>query len=540
MCGIFGSINVEQQNFEHDALNSINHRGPDSRGHVKDGRFLIGMTRLSIVDLDTGNQPISNEKNDIFLVCNGEIYNSNEIRNELKDKVQFKTNSDVECILKLYEIYSFDCLKKLRGMFSFAIYDVKNSLIFIARDRLGIKPLYYYRDSEKFIFSSEIKAILECKSIIPTSNFKKMYPHNYFTMELQTHVNEIQEFEPGTYSVVKFDGEIKYNNARYWNLNLLESNETENQVIEKLEKILDESCSIHTRSDVPIGLMLSGGVDSNIVGYFFKKNHNKKFNSFTFGNSAKGLNEFEATDQTSKEVFHSNQINVYLNFDDVLKTMPKVIRSLEVSEPRIFESSLATYLLMKEVKKKNKVIMCGEGADELFGGYPGFFGQGTKEKLSKEYLRHYAGGLYRLQLKRLDKITMAHSIEARVPLLDHIFFEYAANIDISLKNKNNTLKYILRKMSEKHLPKNIAWRPKEQFTVGTGLSDFMSNWIKSIPEKSFKSLPLKNLPQQKENIWNQSHSPEVFRKYNSIVANLFYFNFIKRKELESAEDIFRN
>ena len=132
--------------------------------------------------------------------------------------------------------------------------------------------------------------------------------------------------------------EKKYNNARYWNLNLLESNETENQVIEKLEKILDESCSIHTRSDVPIGLMLSGGVDSNIVGYFFKKNHNKKFNSFTFGNSAKGLNEFEATDQTSKEVFHSNQINVYLNFDDVLKTMPKVIRSLEVQNPGFLSS----------------------------------------------------------------------------------------------------------------------------------------------------------------------------------------------------------
>ena len=540
MCGIFGSINVEQNNFEEDVLKSIHHRGPDSKGFLKDGRYSIGMTRLSIVDLKNGDQPISNDKGDIFLVCNGEIYNSAEIRNELKDKVTFKTNSDVECILKLYELYSFDCIKKLRGMFSFAIYDANKSLIFIARDRLGIKPLYYYRDSQKFIFGSEIKAILECKAVVPTSNIKKMYPHNYFSMELQTHVNEVSEIEPGTFSVIKYDGGISFKNTKYWNLNFKESNEAENDVIEKLERALDESCSIHTRSDVPIGLMLSGGVDSNIVGYFFKKHHKKKFNSFTFGNREEGLNEFEATNQTSREVFDSNQNNVYLNFDNIHSTIPKVMKSLEVSEPRIFESSLATYLLMKEVKKKNKVIMCGEGADELFGGYPGFFGGGSRDHLISEYLRHYSGGLYRLQLKRLDKISMAHSIEARVPLLDHVFFEYAANINIRLKNRNNTLKYILRKMSEKYLPQNIAWRPKEQFTVGTGLSKFMTDWLGSISPKSMNSLPLKNLPEQKENIWNQSHSPEIFSKYNSVIANLFFFTFIKRKNLESVEDIFRN
>jgi len=359
-------------------------------------------------------------------------------------------------------------------------------------------------------------------------------------MELQTHVNEVSEMEPGTFSVIKYDGEISFKNTKYWNFNFKENNETENEVIEKLDRSLDESSFIHTRSDVPIGLMLSGGVDSNIVGYYFKKHHKKKFNSFTFGNPEKGMNEFEATDQTSKEVFDSNQNNVYLNFDDIHSTIPKVMRSLEVSEPRIFESSLATYLLLNEVKKKNKVIMCGEGADEIFGGYPGFFGEGSNDNLASEYKRHYHGGLYRLQLKRLDKISMAHSIEARVPLLDHIFFEYAANINIRLKNRNNTLKYILRKMSEKYLPPNIAWRPKEQFTVGTGLSKFMSDWLSSISFKSINSLPLKNLPLQKENIWNQSHSPEIFLKYNSVVANLFYFTFIKRKNLESIEDIFRN
>jgi len=306
MCGIFGSVNINQIGFEKDAIKSINHRGPDSNGCMKDGKFMIGMTRLSIIDIDNGSQPISNEDESVFLVCNGEIYNSLEIRNELKDKVSFKTNSDVECILKLYELYSFDCLNKLRGMFSFAIYDVKKSLIFIARDRLGIKPLYYYQSNENFIFASEIKTILEYKSIIPTPNIKKMYAHNYFSMNLQTHVNEVMEHEPGTYSIIKFNsGETSVQKVKYWSLNLIESKENEDLVIEKLSRILDESCAIHMRSDVPVGLMLSGGVDSNIVGYFGNKNYNSKFNSFTFGNPEKGLNEFDATDLTSKNVFQS-------------------------------------------------------------------------------------------------------------------------------------------------------------------------------------------------------------------------------------------
>ncbi len=539
MCGIVGSVNVDQTSFIENSLNSIHHRGPDSSGFVKDGRFALGMKRLSIVDVDNGDQPISNDKGDIHLVCNGEIYNSPEIRDELKDRVNFKTNSDVECILKLYELYSFDCVKRLRGMFSFAIYDSKKSLIFIARDRLGIKPLYYYRDSQKFIFASEIKAILENQEIKPSANTKKMFPHNYFWMNMQTHVNEVLEQEPGTYSVISYDREIKVKNEKYWSFGIQESRENEEIVIENLEKILDQSCNIHSRSDVPVGLMLSGGVDSNIVGYFFKKNYNKKFNSFTFGNSEKGLNEFDATDLTSKKIFKSNQKNIYLDFNKIHSTIPKVMKSLEVSEPRIFESSLATYLLMEEVKKFNKVIMCGEGADELFGGYPGFFAKEDKSLLLKEYQRHYLGGLYRLQLKRLDKITMAHSIEARVPLLDHIFFEYAANINTSHKNKDKKLKYILRKMSEKFLPNEIAWRPKEQFTVGTGLSKFLTDWISNISEKSFRSLPLQNLPKAKEKIWNQSHSEEIYLKYNMIVSNLFYFTFIKKKNLKSIEDIFR-
>ena len=540
MCGIFGSINIDQENFEKSALDSLHHRGPDDRGYIKDNNVIIGMTRLSIIDLETGSQPISNQKGDIHLVCNGEIYNFIELKEELKEKVNFKTNSDVECILKLYELYSFDFIHKLRGMFSFAIYDASKSIIFIARDRLGIKPLYYSYYKNKFIFSSEIKTILECNSIKASPNIKKMFPHNYFFMNLETHVNEIMEQEPGTYSVVNITkNDINKKTFKYWSTSLIENNDNENNVIYNLEKKLDEATQIHLRSDVPVGLMLSGGVDSNIVGYFGKKNYTRKFNSFTFGNKEKGLNEFEATDLTSKKVFNSIQKNVYLNFDDIFTTIPKVMRSLEVSEPRIFESSLATYLLMKEVKKYNKVILCGEGADELFGGYPGFFKDKSKVQLIDEYKRHYFGGLYRLQLKRLDKITMAHSIEARVPFLDHIFFEYASSININLRNKSGILKYILRKMSEKFLPNEIAWRPKEQFTVGTGLSNYITDWISGISDKALNSLPLRDLSEPKEKIWNQSHSNENFMKYNKIVANLFYFTFIDRKQINSVEDIFK-
>ena len=539
MCGIFGSINIKQNNFEKDAIKSIKHRGPDDDGFIKDKNVILGMTRLSIIDLETGAQPISNEKQDIFIVCNGEIYNYLEIKEELKNKVSFKTNSDVECILKLYELYSFKCLEKLRGMFSFAIYDAKKSILFIARDRLGIKPLYYYRKNNEFIFASEIKAILEYKKINPSINKKKLFPHNYFFMDLQTHINEVLEHEPGTYSIIKTNEEINIKKFKYWKISLNENKDGEKETIDKIVKNLDYSCKIHLRSDVPVGLMLSGGVDSNIVGYFGNKNYKGKFNSYTFGNPKNGLNEFQATNLTSKKIFKSNQTDVHLKFEDIFTTMPKVMSALEVSEPRIFESSLATYLLMKKVKNKEKVILCGEGADELFGGYPGFFSSKNKNKLINEYKRHYYGGLYRLQLKRLDKLTMAHGIEARVPFLDHIFFEYASGIKINLRNKSGILKYILRKMSEKYLPHEIAWRPKEQFTVGTGLTQYIANWISSIPSKSFNRLPIKNLPPPKEKIWNQSHSEENFKKYNLIISNLFYFTFIEKKKISTIEDIFR-
>ena len=134
---------------------------------------------------------------------------------------------------------------------------------------------------------------------------------------------------------------------------------------------------------------------------------------------------------------------------------------------------------------------------------------------------------------------MYNSIEARVPFLDHIFFEYASGIKINLRNKSGILKYILRKMSEKYLPHEIAWRPKEQFTVGTGLTQYITNWISSIPSKSFNRLPIKNLPPPKEKIWNQSHSEENFKKYNLIISNLFYFTFIEKKKISTIEDIFR-
>ena len=542
MCGVFGSVNINQINFAENALSSIKHRGPDHQDFIKDNNVTLGMTRLSIIDLDTGNQPITNENEDIFLVCNGEIYNYLEIRNEIKDKVNFKTNSDVECILKLYELYSFDCVKKLRGMFSFAIYDAKKSLIFIARDRFGIKPLYYYFDKNSFIFASEIKSILEYSNLNPTINLKKMFPHNYFWMNLETHINEIKELEPGTYGVLNTNNDLNFEVSKYWSLETNSTLTDEKEIIEKLEFFLDESCSIHLRSDVPINMLLSGGVDSNILAYFVKKNYDKKFNSYTFGNSKKGLNEFESSNFTANEIFKSNQNNIFLNFDRIFSTFPKVMRHLEVSCAKNLESSLASYFLMEGVKKhnkSNKVVLCGEGADELFGGYKWFFSNKSRDMLAKEYSRHHKEGLYRLQLKRVDKMSMAHSIEARVPFLDHIFFEFASKIDVGLRSKNDQIKYILRKTAEKFLPSDIAWMPKAQHTTGTGITKYISDWLGTISHKSLNNLPLKNFPKAKEKIWNQSHSDENFEKYNAIVSNLFYFTFIKKKKINYLDDIFK-
>jgi len=543
MCGIYGYLGAQDSGLNERMLKSMPHRGPDDRGYFANGNVALGMQRLSIVDLKTGHQPIANEDETKFLVCNGEIYNALELREELVNRGHsFRTHSDSEVIIHLYEDYGRDCVHHLRGMFSFAILDGKK--LFLARDRLGIKPLYYYVSDKAFVFASEIKGVLEYRGFTPEINFEKLYPHNYFDMGDQTHVKQVKEFLPSTRMAVTLDSKsgIQMQKDTYWSVDCRSVHNDEKEIVDKMAELLEESVKIHMRSDVPVGFMVSGGVDSNAVTACSKAVNPDSFLTFTFGNKKEGLNEFAPAGMMARKYYKSKHIHAYLNEDEVFSLFPKVMRALEVSEPRIFESSTSTYFLFREVARHVKVVMCGEGADELFGGYPAYFSPhyGNIESSLREYRKHMYGGLYRLQLKRLDKLSMAHSVEARVPFLDHKFFEYCALINPSLKHKDNVDKYIFRKMSTRYLPDEIAWRNKEQFTVGTGLSAIITNWLGGLSDKALNGLPLKNLPSAKGNYWNQSHSEENFRRYNLIVANLFYRIFIQGKHLDTAEDVFKN
>ena len=213
--------------------------------------------------------------------------------------------------------------------------------------------------------------------------------------------------------------------------------------------------------------------------------------------------------------------------------------AIETPEPRIFDASIPTYLIYKEVKKYCKVVFCGEGGDEVFGGYVRYFLPlyNHKNELRKQFADH-VDSLYRLNCRRVDKISMAHSVEARIPLLDDKIVDYMSKIDCQLKIKDGSDKYILRKVAENFIPSDIAWRKKEQSNTGTGIPEIITKWIQeNLSEKVLSNLPIQNIPIKNLSLW-QPHSNEIYQKYNVLLANMFYKQFILRKKIKSIQDVF--
>jgi len=555
MCGITGFINakgVKKINIL-KMNNTIRHRGPDdSRIFIRENVGL-GQQRLSIIDLDGGQQPMSNEDRSIWITFNGEIYNFKEIRKELEDKHQFKTNSDTEVIIHLYEEKGERCLEDLRGMFAFAIYDFREDKLFIARDHLGQKPLFYWHDDQRFAFASEIKSLLALNPALRKMDVNALY--EYLTIRIitppRTMFKDIRKLPPSHYLVYK-NGSI--NIKRYWELKYEPKLKDDfNSILEGLEGKIKETVKYHLVSDVPVGAFLSGGVDSSLIVAIMSQFTDKPFKTFSGDVPYKDFSEITYARLVSEKYRTENYELKFI--PSLIKTLPEIVWHLdEPSDPLC----VAMYYISKLARKEVKVVVGGDGGDELFGGYDRYYGnlyasyyaliprflrktiiekilnlmpdgswyQSFNHKLKwihqisfykagKRYARslsyfYFSNGnfneLYTKQFQAnviafdpeeniktyfdstntkqlidrmlytdmmlrmpdhpvmiLDRMTMAHSLEARSPFLDHKLAEFCALIPPKYKLKGRKRRFIQMELAKKYLPPQIIKRKKQGF-----------------------------------------------------------------------------
>ena len=371
MCGITGYINplgVSESDIN-IMNNAIMHRGPDDAGIYTKNSVGLGHRRLSIIDLGNGHQPMSNEDGTIWITFNGEIYNYQEIRETLVTKYSFKTNSDTEVIIHLYEEKGEECLKNLRGMFAFAIYDFRKNKLFIARDHLGQKPLYYWHSGDNFIFASEIKAILALKPSLRQMDVNALY--EYLTIRIITPprsmFKEIKKLPPA-HSLVFQNGQV--NIFRYWSLKYEPKIKTNfNSVLEELDNQISETVNYHLVSDVPVGAFLSGGVDSSLIVAMMSNNTNERFKTFSGDVPYKNFSEVVFARMVAEKY---NTKSYELKFiPSLIKTLPEILWHLDEPSDSL---SVAMYYISELARKEVKVVLGGEGGDELFGGYDRYYG----------------------------------------------------------------------------------------------------------------------------------------------------------------------
>jgi len=465
MCGIVGVFDLKSKTEEIrskvlEMSKKVRHRGPDWSGIYCGDKAILAHERLSIVDPQSGKQPLYSKDGNLILAVNGEIYNHQAIRDQLKDTYEFLTHSDCEVILALYKQKGINFLEDLNGIFAFALYDKENDCYLIARDHIGIIPLYVGWDKfGNFYVASELKA-LECVC------------------------NKIQEFLPGHYLFSK-DGEMKKWYSRDWtNYDAVKDNTSD---IELLRKSLEDAVQRQLMSDVPYGVLLSGGLDSSIISAVAKKFAEKRIES---GNTEKAwwpqLHSFAVGLIGSPDLAAARKVadhigtvhhEVHFTIQEGLDAIYDVIYHLETYDVTTIRASTPMYLLARVIKSMGvKMVLSGEGADEVFGGYLYFhkapnalaFHEETVRKLSKLHL---------YDCLRANKSLAAWGVEGRVPFLDKEFMDVAMrlNPEDKMAKDGKMEKWILRKAFEDYLPASIAWRQKEQFSDGVGYS-----WIDTL------------------------------------------------------------
>lgn len=475
MCGILAYCGnkVTKEKFK-SSLDLMEHRGPNHTGMISSENVMLGHKRLSIIDLKSAsNQPF--KMNEYSLVYNGEIYNYIELKKE--HKLNTQTDSDTEVLLQMYMKYGSDCLKYLNGMFSFIIYNNITKSIFVARDRLGIKPLYMYEKNNEVIFSSEIASILHLYSSDFDEFGLRQYRKLRMTIKGYTIYKDIRCFPPGHYSI---NGVFK----KYWDI---DPSLTENPHDEELDYLIRDSVSLRKRSDVSVGTFLSGGLDSTILTYLLKPN-----NTWTVGFSE--MNEFEWSDIADGSL-NSKHHKIVVDHDEFLETGEWMIKKRK--EPLSVPNEILIYLMTKKLKEKDTVVLSGEGADELFWGYDRIFnwsnsidrikisdfdekycygsnkddevidfalsglpGNTPLQKIAYFFQIYHLHGL----LRRVDNSTMLCSVEARVPFVDHRLVEMMIGASYDWK-MGNSFKEPLKRLYKNILPKSIIERKKIGFPV---------------------------------------------------------------------------
>jgi asparagine synthase (glutamine-hydrolysing) len=378
MCGISGIFHPERnQPASIDALAAMNHRivhrGPDDEGVYAEENVGLAMRRLSIIDVKTGQQPLANETRDIWIVYNGEIYNHAELRADLEAKGhRYRTRSDTETIVHLYEEYGRDCVKRLRGMFAFAIWDRRKRVLFAARDRLGIKPLYYRWDRKTFLFGSEIKAILAYPGVSAELNrhvLAEYLAFGYITGP-ETIFAGIHKLMPGHTLELDESGVLRI--ERYWDLSVEVDHEVRPReyYVRTYRERLEAAIQSHLMSDVPLGVFLSGGLDSSAVAALTSKIRGDRIQTFAVGYGGAGDSEDKFSElafaRAVAKHIGSDHHEVRLSCQEFFHSLPRLI--WHEDEPMVWPSSVALYFVARLAAERVKVVLTGEGSDETLGG----------------------------------------------------------------------------------------------------------------------------------------------------------------------------
>lgn len=575
MCGIYGIIQLDGALADAGLMSAmgriIMHRGPDDEGHYADGPIAIGMRRLSIIDLAGGHQPLSNEDGTLWLVCNGEIYNFRELRHELEARGhRFKTASDSEVILHSYAQYGDAFIHKLNGMFAFALWDVRRQRLIIARDRLGIKPIYFYRDARRLAFASEAKALLTLPGV--SAEIDPAALHSY--LNLGYIAAPLSVFRgigklPTASMLVVHDGHVE--ERRYWRVSgAIDRATKESEWIERIRARLDESVRMQMVSDVPIGAFLSGGIDSSTVVGLMAAHSDQPIRTYAIGFEGTAADDYYNELPFARRVadlFHTEHHEIMVR-PDVIALLPDLLWHMD--EPLFDTAFITTFLVSQFARRDVTVILSGVGGDELFGGYRRYLGRHYQayfdrlpgwarrlavtvgerlpsdrhspllnlSRLAKGFLesaglafedryRAYVqvfsaeevqellrlngaarpdmiGDAFRRadgadSLNRMlavdaetmlpddllmltDKMSMATSLECRVPLLDHELVELAARIPEDVKIRGGRLKHVMKKAVSDLLPRDILERKKRGFgtPMGAWLKDELMPLVRGL------------------------------------------------------------
>jgi asparagine synthase (glutamine-hydrolysing) len=392
MCGICGIFHRDRaRRVERDTLAEMNqrivHRGPDDDGFFVEANVGLAMRRLSIIDIQTGHQPISNEDENLWIVYNGELYNHRDLRKDLEPRGhRYRTRSDTETIVHLFEEYGRDCVKYLRGMYAFAIWDRRKRELFIARDRLGIKPLYYWYDGKILLFGSEIKAILAHPEVSAEFNRGTLAEYLAFGYipETETMYAGIKKLLPGHTLELGESGELKI--TQYWDLTVQadDGSRPRQHYVDRYRGLLEECVSSHLMSDVPLGVFLSGGLDSSAVAALTTRIRREPIETFAVGYGEEAFSELPFARMVAKHI-GSKHHEVRLSREEFFQTLPRLI--WHEDEPIVWPSSVSLYFVARLARERVTVVLTGEGSDETLAGYTRYAWTLKNSRMDQAYRR---------------------------------------------------------------------------------------------------------------------------------------------------------